>query len=247
VFLDALQTQLLDTKKFLALPEAEFLVPMMIAVNDFLLHDTIITKIRIQLNKHRSDKDRDDAQLMLLEAEVDLLNRHQFGLIWECLELLNQISREAPSITAFIQSFPELKNLYDRVLPEWKSNKGLRRMRNNLAFHFGLETLDKALATVPGDPTFIFKTEHGDNFWYQVASVAQTHLLTRNIHKMVNDTDPVEKKVKNSGDKGLELQGLKLNLLSIFLSVIAHYTEPLLLSPAQVMALVAIESEPSES
>lgn len=134
-----------------------------------------------------------------------------------------------------MESFPELKNLYDLVLPEWKSNKALRRMRNNLAFHFGLETLDKALATVPGAPTVVFRTEFGDNFWYQVADVAQAHLLTRNIHKMVNDKDDVEKLVKDSGEKGLKLQALKLNLLSIFLSVIAHYTEPLLINPAQVV------------
>lgn len=226
MFFGPLQHRYLDTKKFLELPDAKFLLPIMVAVNDILLHETILSNVQTSLVRHRYEKTMNDGQLTILEAQVQLLVRHQQGLIWEGLELLNELSTVAPSILAFINSFPELKNLYDLVFPFCKSDK-LRRARNNLAFHFGLKFMDQTLSTISEQPTSVIKTLNGDTFWYQIADEAQAHLLTRTITKIVKNDTSIPDSLSKAQSEGEQLKVIKLNLLSIFLSVLDHFIEPL--------------------
>jgi hypothetical protein len=214
----------IDTQKFLALPEAQFLVPIMVAINDFLLHDTIVSGVQTSLTIHRRDNDLDENQMVIMEAQLELLNRHQFGLIWECLELLKDLENKAPTIVDFLNSFPELKNIYDLVKPSCKSEK-LRRIRNNLSFHFGLDHMKEALKSVQGQPTMVLKTEIGDNYWYEIASESQAHLLTRTITKIVKDQSTLQEATTKAGEEGLDNRVIKLNLLSIFLSITEHYLQ----------------------
>ena len=225
MFIGAVLRQNIDTKKFLELPEAKYLIPMMVAVNDCLLHDTIVSHTQTRQTVHLRDQDLDANQMQLLEAELGLLIRHQFGLIWECMELLQDLNKQAPSIVAYMTSFPELENIYNLVMA-YRSPDKLRRIRSNLSFHFGIKFMEEALKTIQGHPTAVIKTVVGDNYWYEVADEAQAHLLTRPIARIVNDQSTEESATALAQEQSLALKALKHNLLSLFQSVIEHFVEP---------------------
>jgi hypothetical protein len=122
VFIGPIYERQLDTKAFLALPEAQFLIPIMVAVNDFALHDTIISNVQTAITLHRRDNDLTKNEMDILEAQLELLKRHSFGLVWECIELLKGVEKKAPTIVAFL-NLPEIKLYYDLVKPYFQSEE----------------------------------------------------------------------------------------------------------------------------
>jgi hypothetical protein len=214
---------MLDTKKFLALPEAQFLIPIMVAVNDLTLHETISSNVQTAITIHRRDNDLTANEMTLLEAQLELLSRHSFGLVWECLELMKNLEKKAPTIIAFLSSFPEIKNFYDLVKPYYQSEE-LCRIRNNLSFHFGLDH-KSSFKTLHDGPSRVLISTMNEELWYEIASESQAHLFTRPITKIVKD-DLTDKEVfAKAEEKGLDMKTVRFNLLTLFKTIAETFIE----------------------